>query len=180
MLANQLVIQGPSFEALKEQATILVKSNFLPPSIKTAEQAMTIAIKGLEVGMPMMQSFSHINIIGGKPVISAEGMNFLIKKNCRAARIDILERTQEKCRIRATRPNSAPADFEFTMDDAKKAELLANPSWKKYPKNMLFARCFSDMARVMFPDCLGGISYTPEEMGAVVDEDGQVIDITAR
>ena len=75
-----------------------------------------------------------------------------------------------------TLKNSATT-FEFSMEDAKRAELLANPSWKKYPKNMLFARCFSDMARTLFPDAIGGISYTPEELGAVVDIDGQVIDV---
>lgn len=177
MSHTQLVVQGSTYEAMKEQAITLVKSGFLPTSIKTPEAAMAIAIKGVEVGMPMMQSFSHINVIGGKPCISAEGMNFLIKKNCPAAKIDIVKRDHESCKISASRPGSTVTVFEFTMEDAKRAELLANPSWKKYPKNMLFARCFSDMARTLFPDCIGGISYTPEELGAQVDGDGQVIDI---
>ena len=172
---NQLVITGNTYESMKEQADILVKSGFLPTTIKTADQAMAIAIKGVEVGLPMMQSFSHINIIGGKPAISAEGMNFLIRKNCPTAKIDVLERTIEKCSIRVQRPGGEPTVFEFTIDDAKRAELMANKSWQKYPRNMLFARCFSDMARTIFPDCIGGISYTPEELGATVDVDGLVI-----
>lgn len=172
---NSLVVQGNTYEALKEQCGSLVKSKFLPASITTAEQALAIAIKGIEVGMPMMQSFAHINVIQGKPAISAEGMNFLIRKNCPEARLDILERSAERCKIRASRPNSLPCEFEFSIEDAKKAQLLANPSWHKYPRNMLFARCMSDLARTMFPDCIGGISYTPEELGAVVDVDGQVV-----
>lgn len=174
---NSLIVQGSSYEALKEQCSALVKSKFLPSSITTPEQALAIAIKGIECGMPMMQSFSHINVIQGKPTISAEGMNFLIRKNCPDARIDIIERSAERCKIRAARPNAMPCEFEFSMEDAKKAQLLANPSWQKYPRNMLFARCMSDMARTMFPDCIGGISYTPEELGAVVDGDGQVIEV---
>jgi hypothetical protein len=176
-MSNQLVIQGQTYEAMKEQAVTLVKSGMLPTSIKTPEAAIAIAIKGVEVGMPMMQSFSHINVISGKPCISAEGMNFLIRKNCPAAKVDIVKRDHESCVINASRPGSSVTKFEFTMEDAKKAELLGNPSWKKYPKNMLFARCFSDMARTLFPDCIGGISYTPEELGAVVDADGTVIDV---
>lgn len=175
-MSTELVISGDKYEAMKEQAGMLVASGFLPTNIKNPQQAMAIAIKGIEVGLPMMQSFSHINIISGKPTISAEGMNFLIRKNCPQAKIDILERTAEKCRIRASRPGNEPCEFEFSMDDAKKAELLANPSWRKYPRNMLFARCFSDMARTVFPDCIGGISYTPEELGATVDADGVVIE----
>ena len=174
---SDLIVQGKSYETMKDQATILVKSGFLPSSIKTAEQAMAVAIKGVEIGMPMMQSFSHINVINGKPAISAEGMNFLIRKNCPQARIDIVKRDHESCKIRAARNQTdTPTEFEFTMDDAKRAHLLANPSWQKYPKNMLFARCFSDMARTLFPDCIGGVSYTPEELGAVVDIDGNVVD----
>lgn len=172
---SALVVTGETYLTMKDQADLLVKSGFLPPSIKTAEQAMAIAIKGIEVGLPMMQSFSHINIISGKPTISAEGMNFLIRKNCPQATINIIQRDSEACKIKAARPNSEPCEFVFTMEDAKKAQLLANPSWQKYPKNMLFARCFSDMARTLFPDCIGGISYTPEELGAVVDIDGAII-----
>ena len=174
-MSTSLVVQGEMFLAMKEQVDILVKSGFLPSSIKTPEQALAIAIKGIEVGLPMMQSFAQINIIGGKPTIGAEGMQFLIRKNCPAAKIDIVERTSERCLLRAERPGSAAAEFEFTMEDAKKALLLANPSWQKFPRNMLFARAVSDMARSMFPDCIGGISYTPEELGAVVDVEGQVI-----
>lgn len=172
---NALVVQGSTYDAMKEQCVALVKSGFLPASIKGPEQALAVAIKGIEVGMPMMQSFSHINIINGKPTISAEGMNFLIRKNCPEAKIDILERTHEICKIRASRPNSMPCEFSFSVEDAKKAKLLANPSWEKYPRNMLFARCMSDLARTMFPDCIGGISYTPEELGANVNIDGEVV-----
>jgi len=160
---------------MKEQAEMLVKSGFLPPSIKTPEQAMAIAIKGVEVGLPMMQSFAQINIIGGKPTIGAEGMQFLIRKNCPQAKINIVERTAERCIIKASRPGSEECAFEFSMEDAKKALLLANPSWQKYPRNMLFSRCITDMARSMFPDCIGGISYTPEELGATVDIDGVIV-----
>lgn len=172
---NSLVVQGETFIAIKDQAEMLVKSGFLPVSIKTPEQAMAIAIKGIEVGLPIMQSFAQINIIGGKPTISAEGMQFLIRKNCPQAKIDILERTVDRCRIKAWRPGTEACEFEFSMDDAKRALLLANPSWQKFPKNMLFARCISDVARSMFADCIGGLSYTPEELGAVVDIDGVIV-----
>lgn len=172
---NNLVVQGEMYIAMKEQATMLVKSGFLPKDINTPEKAMAIALKGVEVGFPMMQSFAQIHIINGKPSIGAEGMHFLIKKNCPEAVINIKERTTECCIIKASRPKHEPVEFIFSMEDAKKAQLLANPSWQKYPRNMLFARCLSDVARSMFPDCIGGISYTPEELGADVDIEGNIV-----
>lgn len=175
---SNIVLAGETYAALKDQAELLVKSGFLPGSIKTPEQALAVAMKGHEVGMGFMQSFSHINVISGKPCISAEGMNYLIRKNFPKARIAFLERTDAVCKIKVRRnPDEDASEFSFSMDDAKRAMLLANPSWQKYPRAMLFARCFSEMARTVFPDALGGISYTPEEMGAVVDEAGEVIDV---
>jgi hypothetical protein len=42
---------------------------------------------------------------------------------------------------------------------------------------MLRARCISAVARMAFPDSIGGM-YTPEELGAEVDEDGTPIQAT--
>lgn len=172
------MVQGEMYATMKDQVVALVKSGFLPKVIDTPEKAMAIAIKGVEVGLPMMQSFAQINIIEGKPTISAEGMNFLIRKNCPKAKIDILERSALKCKIRAERPGHTPVEFEFSIEDAKKAELMASKAWQKYPKNMMFARCISDAARTIFPDCIGGISHTPEELGADVDQNGEVIAVS--
>lgn len=171
---SNVVLAGESYIAMKEQAETLVKSGFLPPTIKTAEQAMAIAMKGREVGMAMMQSFSHINIIGGKPCISAEGMNFLIRKNSPGAKIAIIERTITICKIKAKRANEDHVtEFSFSIEDAKRASLLANPSWQKYPRHMLFARCFSEMARTLFPDAIGGLSYTPEDFNQTLEVENE-------
>lgn len=172
-----LIVQGEAFLAMKEQATMLVASKFLPKHIDTPEKAMAIALKGLELGIPMMQSFSQIYILDGKTASLTELQNYLIRKNCPQAVIDLVERTNEVCKISTTRPGQKPAEFVFTIEDAKKAELMANPSWRKYPRNMLFARCFSEMARTVYPDCIAGISYTPEELGREVNADGEVIDV---
>lgn len=175
---SNIVLAGETYATLRTQCEDLVKSGFLPPTVKTPEQAIAISLKGHEIGMPLMQSFSHINIISGKPAISAEGMNYLIRKNFPHAVIEIVERSETTCKIKVQRDvKHCLTEFTFTMDDAKRAMLLANPSWQKYPRAMLFARCFSEMARTIFPDAIAGVSYTPEELGANVNEAGEVIDV---
>ncbi len=176
---SALIIQGQSWEAMKQQASLLVKSGFLPESIKTTEQAIAIAIKGHEIGMPMMQAFSQIHVIKGKPTISAEGMNALIRRNCPGSKIEIIRNDSSVCTIKATRPGERAFEYSYTIEDAKRAGIAGNPSWSKYPDAMLFARCISAIARRVFPDCLCGISYTPEELGAEVNEEGEVIKIEA-
>lgn len=178
-MSTELMVTGNTWLAMKEQCTALSRSGFLPDSVKTPEQAIAIALKGHEIGMPMMQAFSSIHIIKGKPTISAEGMNALIRKNCPKAKLEILINDTTICTIKATRPGEAPFTYTYSIDDAKRAGITGNPSWSKYPDAMLFARCISVIGRRIFPDCLQGISYTPEELGAEVDEDGEVINIVS-
>jgi hypothetical protein len=163
--------------ALKDQATTVVKSGLLPSAIKTAEQAIAIALKGRELGIPVMQAFAHIHIIQGKPTISAELMLSLIFRNCPGAVVDYVETDDLRCVIQAKRPNGSAVRFSFSMEDAKKAGLLSKDSWSKYPGAMLRARAIAIMARALFPDAINGCSYTPEELGADLDDDGCVIDV---
>ena len=64
----------------------------------------------------------------------------------------------------------------FTLQDAQKAGLNGSDNWRKYPRNMLFARALSNGVKWYCPDVTGGPAYTPDELGAVVDEDGEVIE----
>lgn len=165
---------------LKEQASMVVKTGFLPAAIKTPEQAIAIALKGRELGIPPMQAFAHIHIIQGKPTISAELMLSLIFRNCPGAVVNYVQTTSDSCVIEAKRPNGSAARFSFTMDDARRADLLGKGNWKSYPGAMLRARAIAIMARALFPDAIMGCSYIPEELGADVNEDGEVINIPSQ
>lgn len=162
---------------MKDQAQMLVSSGFLPSDVKTPQQALAIMMKGREVGMPPMQAFAHINVIKGKPTLSAEGMLALIFKNHPKTKLKYLQNDTEACICVVSKPGNEPSTFAFTMDDAKKAQLTKNPNWQKYARAMLRSRCISEMARSLFPECLMGVSYTQEEMDqpAPVDQTRQVI-----
>ena len=51
----------------------------------------------------------------------------------------------------------------WTIQDAKRAGLLGNPTWQKYPKQMLSNRVISEGIRRTYPGVLSGC-YTPEEI----------------
>jgi len=174
---TDLVVKD-EWHVLNEQAETLLKSGFLPASIKTKEQAIAIGLKGKELGIPLMQAISSINIIQGKPCASAELMLALVYKNCPRGKFSIKVTTNEKCVIEAARPGEATAVFEYTIEDAKRAGIVREGGpWSKYPAAMLRARNISAVARGIFPDAISGISYTPEELGANVDEEGKVIEM---
>jgi hypothetical protein len=55
------------------------------------------------------------------------------------------------------------------MDDAKRAGIAGNPSYAKYPRQMLLARASAELVRAIFPEVLGGIVVFAEE-AADLDE----------
>lgn len=184
-MSTELALRGPTtlfpseaeWRLIKEQATIAVKSGLLPRAVDTPEKAIVIALKGREVGIPMMQAFSHIHVVDGKPGFSAELMLALIYKNCPGAIANYVTTDEKRCEVEACRPGHKATRFAFTIEEARQAGLLNKNNWKSYPAAMLRARAVSAMARAVFPDAIMGCSHTPEELGADTDEDGDVIAI---
>lgn len=60
----------------------------------------------------------------------------------------------------------------FTMDDKKKAG-LTNPTWGKYPKDMLMRRALAMGIKILFADCLNGIEIyeAMEEAAPTISDD---------
>ncbi|HRU95549.1 MAG TPA: hypothetical protein P5195_10000, partial [Anaerolineae bacterium] len=88
----------------------------------------------------------------------------------------VLELTDEAAEIEFYEDGKAIGRSRFTLDDAKKAGLNTSDNWRKYPRNMLFARALSNGVKWYCPDVTGGPAYTPDELGAMVDEDGDVVE----
>jgi hypothetical protein len=90
-------------------------------------------------------------------------MNFKIRQA--GHRLDIIEHSNAKCIIKGTRKDTGDVyTSEFTVDDARTAGLVKpGGNWEKYPKNMVFARAISDLAKFLFPDVIG-TSYVEGEI----------------
>ena len=163
------------WEALKEQAAVIVKSGLAPSSVDTPEKVIVIALKGREVRIPMMQALSHVHVIDGKPTFSAELMRALVRRS--GHKIRIVEWTDEKC-VMAGQRTDDPGHWQqttYTVKEAARAGLTNKPTWRKFLQAMLLSRVTSKHCRAQFEDVLGGISYTPEELGAEVDEEGAML-----
>lgn len=174
---GNLVIQGQDWQAMKEQASIAIKSNLMPKSIDTPEKALIIMMMGREIGIPPMQALNGIDVIQNKPALKPREMLAQIYRHCPGAVINFLKTTDDECIIEAKRPGGKFSTFNFTIEDARRLGLLSKDNWQKQPGTMLIWRCVGKMARVVFPDAIAGIPYTPEELGADVDEEGEVIEV---
>lgn len=152
----------------------LLPTGFLPSTIKTPEQAVAIMIKGQELRIPPMYALSNIVVIQGKPAANAELMLALIYRDHGDDAIIFQETSATSATISYRRRSwKQRQSFTFTAADAKTAGLTGG-NWAKYPAAMLRARCISAVARLAFPDTIGGM-YTPEELGLDADvETGEI------
>ena len=116
-----------------------------------------------------------IHIIKGKPAPGANLMASAVKSN-RRYDYRVVEHNAEVCTLAFFENGEKVGESTFTAEDAAKA---GTQNMSKFPRNMLFARAISNGVRWFCPDVFGGVTaYTPEELGAPVDGEGEVIDVT--
>ena len=92
-----------------------------------------------------------------------------------------IKRTDTECKLWLSHPQGGELEVAWTIERAQKAGLGGKDNWKKFPAQMLAARCVSEGVRALFPACLSGM-YTPEEVSdfskapAVEQTEAEVID----
>ena len=171
----------PSYDlaGIKSASDALFASGFFQ-DVRSAAQAMVKVMAGAELGIPPFAAMQGIHIIQGKPCLSAGIMAGKVKNSGRydfrvitlsdeLVEIAFLERTPEGWVQIGTSP--------FSIQDARRADVK---NTGKFPRNMLYARAMSNGVKWHCPDIFLGPVYVPEEMGARVDDDGNVITVPSR
>ena len=174
---NDLVLQNVeivhSVQDLLNLGHTLVQSGLLPKTVGTKEAAAAIILKGRELGIGPMEALSSINVILGKPTVSPQLMLALARRTKELENIAV-EDDGSKCTVVVKRKGQDPIATSFSMDDAQKMGLSNKDNWNKQPKVMRQWRAMAANLRLSFPDAISGL-YTHEEMGAVVDEEGELV-----
>lgn len=125
---------------------------------------MMIMLAARELGVsPMMALNGGLNIINGKVEISARIMSALIRQ--RGHHIVIDQSDENVCILTGKRSDTnETTQISFTIKEAHQAGLIkSGGGWTKFPKDMLFARALSRLARQLFSDVVG-ISYVEGEI----------------
>jgi hypothetical protein len=137
---------------------------------------MTIMLAARELDIPPMAALNGgINIINGKTEISARMMSALIMR--RGHTIRVVSSDAEKCVLLGIRSdNNEQLTETFTIDEARQAGLIKEGGgWKKWPKDMLYARCMSRLARRLFPDVIG-MGYVEGEIYETIKKPMENVD----
>ena len=150
-------------DSIKSTASLFMESGLFSDT-KSLAQACTKIIAGAEMGMPPFEAMTSIDIIQGRTCLTSNAISRRIKDNDKVD-YQITELTNMACRIQFFEdgePIGGP--FSFTMEDAKLAGKAASSQYRQHPRNMLFARCISNGARIHCPNVFSGPVYTPEEL----------------
>jgi hypothetical protein len=150
--------------AVGDLANKVSGTSFVPDSFKgkPAEIAACI-LTGREVGIGPMEALQKIHSIKGKPTMSAELMRSLALRAGHEITFTVL--TADKVTAKGRRAGSQQwTEVTWTIQDAERIGVTSKDTWKKHPRQMLEARASSELCRLLFPDALGGVSYTPDEI----------------
>ena len=184
-MSNDLVkASDVNIDELKRLGIMLATSGYFETAGNRDAAIAQMCVKvlaGRELGFGPFASVNGIHVIKGKPAISANLMAAAVKSSPRydykvrqmdanAVKIEFFEIVDGK--------RESLGISEFTKENATDA---GTQHMGKFARNMMFARAMSNGVKWFCPDVFdGNVVYVPEELGATVDGDGNVIDVDYR
>lgn len=156
--------------AVAELANKICGTDFVPKALRNNVAGTAAAIMyGREVGLPPMTSLGNVNVINGRPGLSAVIMRAQVLAAGHEIRED--DATTARCVLSGRRRGT---DYwqtvEYTFEDAKRAGLANQENYRKHPRRMLRARATSELCELMFADVVRGMSSI-EDLEEIGDDD---------
>ena len=132
----------------------------------TEPQAFTLMLLAHSRGLHPAQAFERYHVINNRPSMKADAM--LAEFQANGGVVTWAQHDDDACEATFECPGvGSPVTITWTREDAKRAQLLRNPMWDKYPRQMLRARVISEGVRMCMPGITIGI-YTEEEARDIV------------
>ena len=154
---------------IMQLAEIITPTPFVPKGYQAegagAAAVAAAVLAGREIGIGPMTSLAHLFIVNGRAGMTAQLMRALVL--AQGHHLHVTHKTAAKATIVGRRLGDPHEQtVEWTADYARQAGLWGRTDpWRKYPRAMLLARATGELCRDMFPDVIGGVSYTVEELG---------------
>lgn len=153
------------FEEVIRLADYLSRARgFVPDSLAGNAPGIAMAIlTGLEIGIGPAEAVRSIHIVKGRPMLDASLMTKLAIRG--GVTVDYPVSTDTECTVLLRRAGREHRE-SFTMQDAQRAGLWGQGSWKSYPKRLLQCRALSMAVRAWAPDVIGSAVYVDGELDA--------------
>jgi hypothetical protein len=174
--------QASAIPAKLAYARELANSGLLPASYRKNPANVLWAMEyGEMLGLSPMAAMTGVHVIDGKPTASAGLISGLVRQAGHQLRV-WGDGKSATCEITRSDDRRHPFTVTWTLrkdganPSAEEAKLLSKDVWQKYPAAMLKSRVITQCARDSCEEVLFGLHYTPEELGADVDEDGVIVE----
>lgn len=148
-----------SYNDMQRMATTVAKSGLF--GVKNEDQALALMALCQAEGIHPMTAVRDYHIISGRPALKAETMLARFMQN--GGKVEWHALTDQKAEATFSHPQGGTVRLDWTLDRAKQAGLLSNPTWQKYPRPMLRSRLISEGVRTVSPGIVQGV-YTPDEI----------------
>ena len=165
-------------ESAYKMCQVLSKSDLVPKSYRQKPENVFLAyIAGQPFGWDVTMSMRSFHIIEGTPSLKPEIQLALVRQAGHSVTVE--KSSVDLVVITGKRSDTGDiATASYSIEDAKRAGLVGKGNWRTYPEDMLFARAVSRLCRRLFQDVLLGCAYVPEELGAQVNPEGEVLAVT--
>jgi hypothetical protein len=160
-----------SWSEARELSSFLCKAGMLPDHLRGNEANVFLTIlAGLELGISPLVACREIYFVKGRPNISSRLKVAMVRSSPVCRDYEEVESTVKKAVVRGRRVGQERWTVkEFTIEDAKTAELLGNDNWRKYPKDMLLHRANGRLCDDLWQDVTRGMRSKEE-----VDDEREV------
>jgi hypothetical protein len=134
--------------------------------VQNVDQALALMLVAQAEGRHPASAAQDYHIISGRPAKKADAMlrDFLAA----GGKVEWHTLTDEQADATFSHPAGGSARIDWTAKRAQQAG-IANPMWKKYPRQMLRSRVVSEGVRTVCPGATSGM-YVPEEVQDIVHE----------
>lgn len=132
--------------------------------VQNLDQALALMLVAQAEGRHPASAAQDYHIIQGRPAKKADAMlrDFLSA----GGKVEWHTLTDEQADATFSHPSGGSARIDWTFKRAATAG-IANPMWKKYPRQMLRSRVVSEGVRTVCPGATSGM-YVPEEVQDIV------------
>ena len=147
----------PVLASVGDLAQKIAGTQFVPKSMQRNPAAVAAAILlGREMGLGPMASLRGIDVIEGKPALTAQMLAARILAAGHS--IEWIESTDSRCTVRVTRADGlSSAEVTWSRQDAERAGLWGKGAWRGYPRHMLRHRALGEAAGMACPDVALGL-----------------------
>lgn len=167
---KDLAAWASEMDAAYKIASVVCNTMFAPQHFRgKPEEAAAAILYGDTLGMPPMVSLKTIYVVHGSPALYAQQMYAIaISKGHEIERVNATE-TAVSFRGRR-RGTTTWQTVEWTIERARKAKYTSNSKYQENPIGMLTEKCKAEIAKLVAPDALAGMSSVEEiELGDFED-----------